>query len=150
MVIWRLLVLNLPAGWKGLYWKKIHPSIRPCIHPSTQPGIHTSICLQFPKNQTEKIGFCPESNCVFLPFPPILCPFTSPICLCQTAKIGFFHRKKSNYDITTPFRFSVPLLPSICNYTCMCSVRGAPPSLYVSKFSLTLILRFSPGRWKIW
>ena len=85
----------------------IPPSCKPASQSTSQPAIHLSI-HPF-QNQTEKIGFPPESNCLSLPFPQSAIHSHVPVSL-PDCENRIFPGSNSNYYITPPPR--CPLLPS--------------------------------------
>lgn len=94
----------------------INPSINSAFHPSTihsfiHPVIQRSICLSFPQNQVEKIGFSPECNCLFFPFPQS--SIHSHVPLSQSdCTIRIFPGSNSNYYII-PFLLVLILSSSL-------------------------------------
>lgn len=97
--------LNTP-GVKSTSCKKWDFIGSNSIPPSILPASHPSICVSFPLNQTEKIGFSPESNSVFLPFPQSSIHSHVPLSL-PDCENRIFPGSNSNYYITR-----LPLLRS--------------------------------------
>lgn len=73
------------------------------IHLASQ----RSICISFPQNQTEKIRFSPESDCVFLPSSRSPTHSHVPISL-PDCKNRIFPGSNSKYDITPTLLVLVP------------------------------------------